>query len=109
MKLIDLTLPTFAWFDGNSHKPDVNKNYLLSVANLLLKISRIEDIKERTLFVLFLIEDAMHIYEEIENKYIILGGSESKNYHLSTWKQCLLESIQLRPSDFLELYDARIK
>lgn len=99
----DLILdPNYSW---NIHKPDVNKNYLLSISRLLLEISKIKNIQERILYVLFLIQDAINLYEKLDDNYVAFGGSESKNYHLDVWKQYLLKSLQMKPSIFLNKYN----
>ncbi len=91
-------------YSWNIHKPDVNKNYFLSISRLLLEISQIKNIQQRTLYVLFLIQDAIDLYEDLDNNYIAFGGSESKNYHLDVWKQLLLKSIQMKPSKFMDKF-----
>ena len=75
-------------YPWNIHKPDVNKNYLLSITNLLLKISEISDLEERKLFVLDIIEKAIKNYNYLENNSIFLNN-ESSNYHLYVWKTYL--------------------
>jgi len=89
--------PGYEW---NIHKPDVNKNYLLSISRILKDISEINDTKERMKYVLFMIQDAINIYKELEDHYIVLAGSESKNYHLETWKMYLLKTIKQKPAFF---------
>lgn len=78
-------------YSWNIHKPDVNKNYLLSINNLLLKISNIKDLNKRKDYVLSLIENANKSYDYLENKNIFLNN-ESSNYHLNSWKTYLLNS-----------------
>lgn len=94
-------------YEWNIHKPDVNKNYLLSISRILNQISEIQDIRQRTLYVLFLIEDAINLYQNLDDNYITFGGSESKNYHLETWKQYLLKTCKIRPAEFDKLYKER--
>ncbi|MBL0742740.1 hypothetical protein [Chryseolinea lacunae] len=76
----------YAW---SNQKPDVHKNYLLSIDRLLKKVASIADLNERKKYVLSLIEDAIHAYRKLEEKKIFLTD-ESKNYHLETWKSFLL-------------------
>lgn len=78
----------YAW---NIHKPDVNKNYLLSISKLLHKISSFKDLDVRKKYVMDLIEIAIKNYDILENKNIFLDN-ESSNYHLSTWKTYLANS-----------------
>lgn len=94
-------------YSWNIHKPDVNKNYLLSISKLLKQIASFKDIEERILFTLFLIEDAIRAYEELDNNFIVLGGSESQNYHLNIWKQHLLKTADIKPSEFNKMYQKR--
>jgi hypothetical protein len=99
----DIILATdYLW---NIHKPDVNKNYLLSISRLLCNITQIEDVKQRTLHVLFMIQDALFCYKDLEDHYIALAGSESKNYHLETWKMYLLKTIGMKPDEFITTYN----
>lgn len=88
----------------STQKPGVNKNYLLAVSKLLTEIAEIDDIKERTIFVLNKIQEAIDTYNELDDKYVALAASESQNYHLAVWQQYLLKSINLKPSAFIELY-----
>jgi hypothetical protein len=77
--------PAFLW---NIHKPDVNKNYLLSIERLLKKVSSINDLAERKEYVLNLIEEAIKRYNNLEKNHIYLDN-ESSNYHLNSWKTYL--------------------
>lgn len=77
--------PDFLW---NIHKPDVNKNYLLSINRLLMKISSIEQIDLRKEYVLDLIDLAIKNYGELEYNNVFLDA-ESSNYHLNVWKTYL--------------------
>lgn len=72
-------------FPWNIHKPDVNKNYLLSISRLLSMISNITDIKVRKQYVIGLIDSAISNYNTLESKGVYLDN-ESGNYHLNTWK-----------------------
>lgn len=91
-------------FKWNIHKPDVNKNYLLSVSRLLKKISDIDDNYKRTFYVLCLIQRANETYEKLNEEYILLQN-EGRNYHLSVWQTQLLKSIGMKPDEFLEVYN----
>lgn len=88
----------------NIHKPDVNKNYLLSISSLLIKISKIANIKDRIIYVLFLIQEAIENYQILDDNYVVLQ-SEGKNYHLSIWLMYLLKIIQMKPGEFYTMYE----
>ncbi len=90
-------------YNWNIHKPDVNKNYLLSVSRLLHKISDIATPQERIVETLFMIEGAIDKYRQLENSYVALQ-SESSNYHLEIWKMYLLKTIRMKPQEFHSLY-----
>lgn len=75
----------------NIHKPDVNKNYLLSISRLLHTISSISDLEFRKVYVLDLIENAINNYNYLEGNRIYLNN-ESSNYHLNVWKTYLANS-----------------
>jgi hypothetical protein len=78
-------------YPWNIHKPDVNKNYLLSISRLLYKISSINDLEVRKEYVMGLIDTAINNYNNLESKYIYLNN-ESSNYHLNVWKTYLANS-----------------
>jgi hypothetical protein len=87
------------------HKPDVNKNYLLSISRLLDQLSEIASLKQRIIQALFLIEKALQNYKKLDDNYVHLQ-SESKNYHLGVWKMHLLKKIGMKPQEFETLYSA---
>lgn len=87
----------------NIHKPDVNKNYLLSISSLLKKISTVHNIKDRIIYVLFLIQEAIDNYQHLDDNYVVLQ-SEGRNYHLNTWLMYLLKTIQMKPDEFYTIY-----
>lgn len=78
-------------YPWNIHKPDVNKNYLLSITRLLKEIASIDDSGSRKDFVLRLIDSAIKNYDHLESNKIFLNN-ESSNYHLNTWKTYLANS-----------------
>lgn len=80
--------PGFSW---SSQKPDINKNYLLSIGELLKDISNISNLDDRKKYVLNLIDEASNNYKHLQNKNIYLS-TEGENYHLSTWKSFLLSA-----------------
>ncbi|MEP2445817.1 MAG: hypothetical protein ABJI69_01210 [Balneola sp.] len=78
-------------YKWNIHRPDINKNYLLSIDNLLKKISVIGNIAERKEYVLDLIDNAIERYRELDDNRVYLDDMSS-NYHLSDWKTYLANS-----------------
>lgn len=77
--------PGYEW---NIHKPDVNKNYLLSISRLLKTISGISEITLRKNFVKDMIDNAIDLYDTLEDRGTFLN-KESGNYHLNVWKSFL--------------------
>lgn len=75
-------------YPWNIHKPDVNKNYLLTISRLLKQVSIISDISERKKYVNSLIDRAINNYNILESKGVYLDN-ESSNYHLNIWKTYL--------------------
>ncbi len=73
----------------SNQKPDVHKNYLLSIERLIKKIASIDDVPSRKEYVIKIVTDAIDAYNDIEKKGIYLTD-ESKNYHLETWRSHLL-------------------
>jgi hypothetical protein len=78
-------------YKWNIHKPDINKNYLLSISRLLHDIAGISDLDLRKKYVLNLIENGIKNYSYLANRRIFLEN-ESSNYHLNTWKTYLANS-----------------
>jgi hypothetical protein len=77
-----------AGYEWNIHKPDVNKNYLLSIARLLHTISGISDITTRKNYTKKLVDNAIDLYDTLEDRGTFLN-KESGNYHLNVWKSFL--------------------
>ncbi|MCF8448544.1 MAG: hypothetical protein K9G49_01630 [Taibaiella sp.] len=75
-------------YPWSSQKPEVHKNYLLSIDRLLKQIASINDMRDRKEFVLNKIINARKAYEKLENLGIFLTP-ESKNYHLDIWESFL--------------------
>ena len=88
----------------STQKPEVNKNYLLAISRLLNEIESIDDIRERTLAMLYKIQEAIDAYNKLDDNYVALAASESQNYHLLVWQQYLLKTIAMRPSEFMAHY-----
>lgn len=78
-------------YQWNIHKPDVNKNYFLSINRLLHDIASISDINERKKSVLELVENAINNYDSLSNSRVYLNN-EGSNYHLNVWKTLLSNS-----------------
>ncbi|EKJ86166.1 hypothetical protein CLV96_3904 [Leptospira meyeri] len=81
--LLDLN---FLW---NNHKPEVHKNYLLAINNLLYELQSIPDLKRRKEFFTGKVDDSIKAYENLEKQKVFLL-EESSNYHLAIWKSFLL-------------------
>lgn len=71
------------WYIWNTHKPQIHKNYLLSISNTLVTLSKYS-IEERKKIMIDMIENAKKLYLELESKNIFLFD-ESSDYHLNTW------------------------
>lgn len=71
-------------FSWNTHKPDIHKNYLVSIYNLLKQIDSFNSTESRIKFLINLISQAMENYRLLnENKVYLMN--ESGDYHLDTW------------------------
>src|SRR5699024_10116323 len=75
-------------YSWNTYRPDIHKNYLLSIGQLLKQISEIKNIEDRKDFVLEKIDQAIGIYRNIYAN-ITSFSSEGENYHLNIWKTYL--------------------
>lgn len=82
----DILRPNYPW---SNQKPEVHKNYLLSVERTLKQIAAIKDLEQRKDYVIKLIRNAMTAYDALAAKRINFTN-ESKNYHLETWNNYLL-------------------
>lgn len=82
----DILRPNYPW---SNQKPEVHKNYMLSIERTLKQIASIEDLEERKQYVITLIENALTAYDALAVKRINFTN-ESKNYHLDTWRNYLL-------------------
>lgn len=79
-------------YDWNTLKPDVHKNYLLSVSKLLNELAAIEDVDERLSFMLEKALGARKLYRELETKSIFLSD-ESSGHHLPSWQSTLSQNL----------------
>lgn len=72
-------------YDWNTHKPDVHKNYLLSISNLLAGLSQIRTPAKRAKIFLNQINSARELYARLASDYNVHLLDESGDYHLATW------------------------
>lgn len=80
-------------YPWNTHKPDVHKNYLLSINRLLHELSTKDNIKDRALLMLDKIKGAQDVYKELNEKGVFLLEANS-NYHLSLWETFLRQKMK---------------
>jgi hypothetical protein len=73
---------TFLW--TSMHKPEIQKNYLLEISNLLTKVSSYPETKDRVKYLYHKIKKAIELYKTIYEKGVYLE-TESSDYHLETW------------------------
>lgn len=71
-------------FEWNTHKPEVQKNYLLAISRLLDKL-RSYPLTERSDLMLNKIQQSRELYEKLEKKYRIYLQEENSGYHLGCW------------------------
>ncbi len=76
-------------FPWNTHKPDVHKNYLLSISRLLSTIDKLEDQNLKIEFLLKRISKAKSLYQRLEEEFKVYLNDESSDYHLGTWDAIL--------------------
>lgn len=76
----------YAW---NTHKPEVHKNYLLSISSLLSELASIPSIKRRANMLLQRINQARRLYEELATDYRVFLNDESSDYHLGVWRSII--------------------
>ncbi len=81
--------PDFAW---NTHKPEVHKNYLLSISRLLMDINKLSNSREKIELTIKKIEAARNTYIELAKRKVFLTD-ESDDYHLGTWLSFLRSKI----------------
>jgi len=79
-------------YDWNIHKPEVHKNYLISISNLLREISSKKTKDEKINFLLSKIIEARNLYRELEGKSIFFAD-ESSGYHLPKWQSILTQNL----------------
>ncbi|THU33003.1 hypothetical protein FAM09_26530 [Niastella caeni] len=76
-------------YPWSNQKPEVHKNYLLSVERQLKEIASIEDLSVRKKYMIDKIDAAIATYRKL-NEMNIYFDDESRNYHLATWRSYLL-------------------
>jgi hypothetical protein len=76
-------------YPWSNQKPEVHKNYLLSVERLLKELATVTDLNARKALMIEKIDNAIRTYNKLEELGIYLSD-ESKNYHLTAWKSFLL-------------------
>jgi hypothetical protein len=79
-------------YDWNTHKPDVHKNYLLSISKLLSDLPQSSSIQKRAKIFLKKINKARELYESLANDYNVYLLDESGDYHLATWVSIIQSS-----------------
>lgn len=80
---------TYAW---NIHKPEVHKNYLVSMSNLLKEIGLKKTKDEKINFILSKISDARNLFRKLEKNNIFLTD-ESSGRHLPSWQSILTKNL----------------
>lgn len=73
-------------------RPDIHKNYLLSVSRLLININSINIIDKRIQHTINLIKNAQDVYRALANRSVFLPD-ESSDYHLGTWLSFLRSKV----------------
>lgn len=82
----------YPWVNNGNNRPDVHKNYLLSVSRELKNISLKTVGSDRIIHVLQRISDAQKMYKELNDRRVYLED-ESNDYHLSVWKTFLESNL----------------
>lgn len=80
-------------YPWNTHKPDVHKNYLLSIHRLLQELASVGDLKERASLMLEKVKKAQEVYRLLESRNVFLLDANS-DYHLSFWEAFLRQRIK---------------
>lgn len=82
--------PNYLW---NTHKPEVHKNYLLSISKLLTQLHREKSLEKRGKVLLGRIEDARKLYKRLEQEYRVYLNDENSDYHLGMWSSFIKKNI----------------
>ena len=80
-------------YDWSIHRPDVHKNYLLSVSKQLKKITSFPSGKDRIEYMVKLVNDARETYKQLEEDKMLFLDDESSSYHLPKWLSVLKAPI----------------
>jgi hypothetical protein len=78
-------------FDWNIHKPEVHKNYMMSVTNMLNELALLNTKKEKIQFMLERAVSARNTYKKLEEIGVFFSP-ESSGYHLPFWQAILTQS-----------------
>lgn len=84
--------PAYPWANNGNNRPDVHKNYLLSISRELKKIAQQKLGNDRIEYVLGRISEAKRIYRNLNDKKVYLD-EESSDYHLSAWENFLRSKL----------------
>lgn len=82
----------YPWVNNGNNRPDVHKNYLLSISRELREISLQKIGNDRINYVLKRIGAAKNIYKYLYDKKVYLED-ESSDYHLSVWETFLKSNL----------------
>jgi len=87
--ILDVAYP---WAINGNNRPDVHKNYLLSISRELKEISSIKIGNDRINYILQRIMNAKKIYKDLYDRKVYLD-EESSDYHLATWETFLKSKL----------------
>lgn len=82
--------PDYLW---NTHKPEVHKNYLLSISRLLAELHKESSIAKRSSLLLGKIEASRKLYERLQKDYKVYLNDENSDYHLGMWASFIKKNI----------------
>lgn len=75
-------------YEWSTHKPDVHKNYLLSISRLLNEVATAGERSAKIDLLSRKIASAKQTYKLLESRGVVLGDTSS-DYHLSMWLSTL--------------------
>lgn len=82
--------PDYIW---NTHKPEVHKNYLLSISRLLSQLHSENSVKKRGATLLNMIEEARKLYGKLQKNFKVYLNDENSDYHLGMWASFVKQNI----------------
>ncbi|MDP2649837.1 MAG: hypothetical protein Q8P10_03250 [bacterium] len=82
----------YPWINNGNNRPDVHKNYLLSISRALKEINSIKIGNDRINYILQKIMEAKKIYKDLYDRKVYLDD-ESNDYHLATWETFLKSKL----------------